>query len=318
MIIIYHKQFEEHFEKYSNINAEYYNLNSYFCLNIAIHRLYIGTRKGILVIEMMSIALLIPFICTLIFVDAATIDKHVNGLFERQSTEDHEATPMKIGESYDINEDGSIVAEEMWTAEDYGHPTNSIGNMRFWVKGFGINGSRTLDQCFNYLNFTTNALNHDPKQLCEIVDMNDDQKICADEILATPDDLFTLVFPFNPHIIETAEAEFSIRLYDNEIMGGNGNDEMDFDECKHFLSVPSSPIEVPTGLCKVIAGDDDLITPKELHDHFVIMEHKEVEFDLAQFVIKTFDTEDEDENLNQNECLHFFTYFRGSKHSRTK
>merc|ERR1712020_423549 len=137
-----------------------------------------------------------------------------------------------------------------------------------------MNGSMTLDECLNYLKFTMNALNPDPKQLCELVDMNDNQKISADEILATPDDLFTLVFTFNPHFIETEEAEFAIRLYDNPVMGGNDDNEMELKECKRFLSPPSKPSEIPIGLCKVIADDDDLITPDELHDHFVIMEHK--------------------------------------------
>jgi len=251
---------------------------------------------------MMSFALLTLFICTLNFVDAATIDEHVTDIFERQSTEEHE----KICEKYDINNDTLIDAKEIWVSEEYGDPTKSIRNVQFWVRGFGTDGSMTQNQCLDYLTTTTNASNPDRERLCKLVDMDGNEKISADEILATPDDLFTLVFTFNPHFVETAEADFAITLYDNEIMEGNDNGEMDMDECKHFLSPPHSPSEIPSGLCKVIAGEDDLITPDELHDHFVIMEHKDVELELAQFVIETFDTDEKDKKLNQKECINFF------------
>ena len=241
--------------------------------------------------KMKLIGVLIPFIFLSSMVDAMVMLR-----------EKRKQANKKVCLSYDMNKDSIITVLEMWASEEYSDPTHSISNVEFWVNAADQDndGGLNLDECMTLLLLKSNP---SATTLCQFIDTNDDSTISPEEIMNTPDDLFTLAFPYNPHIDNEAEANFVISLYDDQIMKGDENGNMEMKECENFLIADPTP-----GLCKMIDLDDDnLVSAAELQSHFSMMEHEEAGSEVANFIVSTFD-ENNDGNLDKTECENFFNY----------
>lgn len=262
-------------------------------------------------VNMKFIDVLIPLIFLSAIIDATPVDKpgaHAMDRFvpmrpkanlQERGNNPTDVDASKICLSYDMNKDGFVVAEEIWASEAYGDPTQSIGNAQIWVAAFDEDNDGQLNK-MECLKFVIS----DPTTLCDIMDEDNDKAISSDELMNTPDVVLTLRLPYSPHLEDQEEADFAIKLYDMEILGGNGNGAMELAECNAFFKPNEN---TPRAICKFIASENNGISTIDLQAHFQMMMHDEFPLNLAAFVFSIFD-KNGDENLDETECVTFFKY----------